>query len=635
MQDGSANAKQQIVERVRQSTNILVTVNNNPSVDALSAALSLALMLNKLDKHATAVFSGATPPAINFLEPSKTFENNVDSLRDFIIALDKEKADRLRYKVEDDVVKIFITPYRTTITDKDLQFSQGDFNVDLIIALGVENRDELDKAITAHGRILHDATVATINAANQKSSLGSIDWQDSAASSLCEMLVGLSESLQANILDQQISTAMLTGIVAATERFSNQHTTPRVMTMAAQLMAAGANQQLIANNLRVETAMPKVSSPAEGSAKVKTEAEAEKGNGEMQIRHDGKANTPSAPKPNDDIPIATPAASSFNDLKQALEEASEAQNQLTEPSAPTEKPAERSRHKQVKGASRKLKEEAPKEDESYITDKPSWMGRNIEPPTLGGTLSATAEEALQSKMREEVDQRNHRLLSHDQVKSEEKQSRTPEPAPAMEFEETPMASAAPIQPPAPEPAPPSTPPMPPAPVTKNEPAQPVEPTSQPTIEQLEEAKPAPSKNTEEKPPEVNLDEARQAVNDALSAQPFDPANQPLASVGAQEFSQPAATPEPPTLPPTAQPTPATMQPAPASNEMPPLPPLPPMPDFNSLPPSPPQVPEMPPLPPAQIEESPHVTPPAPNPAPPTTPPPANPNDPKQFRIPGQ
>ena len=40
----------------------------------------------------------------------KTIEKNTDSLRDFIIALDKSKADKLRYKVEDKFVKIFITP---------------------------------------------------------------------------------------------------------------------------------------------------------------------------------------------------------------------------------------------------------------------------------------------------------------------------------------------------------------------------------------------------------------------------------------------------------------------------------------------------------------------------------------------
>ena len=98
-----ADVLKQIVEKVKESNNILVTVNSNPSVDELSAALGITLLINKLNKHATAVFSGAVPLAIKFLQPEKTFENTVDSLRDFIIALDKEKADHLRYKIVDDM----------------------------------------------------------------------------------------------------------------------------------------------------------------------------------------------------------------------------------------------------------------------------------------------------------------------------------------------------------------------------------------------------------------------------------------------------------------------------------------------------------------------------------------------------
>lgn len=41
-------------------------------------------------------------------------------------------------------MKIFITPYRTTITDKDLEFSQGDYNVELVLALNVENSEITD-----------------------------------------------------------------------------------------------------------------------------------------------------------------------------------------------------------------------------------------------------------------------------------------------------------------------------------------------------------------------------------------------------------------------------------------------------------------------------------------------------------
>lgn len=250
MNEGSA--RQQIVEAIKSNSNILVTVSDSPSVDELSAALGLTVLLNKLEKRATAIFSGTIPPAITFLDPEKTLEGTVDSLRDFIIALDKEKADHLRYKVDGDVVKIFITPYRTTLTDKDLQFSQGDYNVELVIALGVKDQDHLDKALSAHGRILHDATVTTISVGAEPSSLGSIDWRDAAASSLCEMLVSLSEALKEDqpVLDEQIATAFLTGIVSATDRFSNDHTSSRVMTMAAQLMAAGANQQLIAAKLQ-------------------------------------------------------------------------------------------------------------------------------------------------------------------------------------------------------------------------------------------------------------------------------------------------------------------------------------------------------------------------------------------------
>ena len=102
--------QQQVSERLKTAVNVLVTVSNNPSVDQLAAAIGFTLTLNKMGKHATAVFSGDVPSTIEFLKPEATIEKNTDSLRDFIVSLDKSKADKLRYKVEENVVKIFITP---------------------------------------------------------------------------------------------------------------------------------------------------------------------------------------------------------------------------------------------------------------------------------------------------------------------------------------------------------------------------------------------------------------------------------------------------------------------------------------------------------------------------------------------
>lgn len=273
--------KSQLLDRIKQANNILVTVSKNPSVDQLSAAIGLTLMLNKMGKHATAVFSGAVPSTIEFLKPEETLEKNTDSLRDFIIALDKSKADKLRYKVEDSHVKIFITPYRTSISDADLNFSQGDFNVEVVVALGVTEQTDLDQAITAHGRILHDATTATVLTGGQ-SNLGSINWSEPAASSLCEMVASIAGQLQADVLDAQMATALMTGVVAETDRFSNEKTAPSTMTVSAALMAAGANQQLVASELQQK---PEQTVIDESSATPEPEKPAASNDGSLQIEH--------------------------------------------------------------------------------------------------------------------------------------------------------------------------------------------------------------------------------------------------------------------------------------------------------------------------------------------------------------
>lgn len=260
---GGTDPKTQILERLKGSVNVLVTVSNNPSVDQLSAAIGFTLVLNKLKKHGTAVFSGQIPSTIEFLQPDKTIERNTDSLRDFIVALDKAKADKLRYKIEDKFVKIFITPYHTSLSEKDLEFGQGDLNVDVIVALGVNHRDQLDQAVTAHGRILHDATIISITR-QQADDIGTINWHVPNASSFSEVLVDLSESMKSpgtELFDQQIATAFLTGIVAETDRFSNDKTTPQTMSVSAILMKAGANQQLIANKLEEPEPIPEVEAP--------------------------------------------------------------------------------------------------------------------------------------------------------------------------------------------------------------------------------------------------------------------------------------------------------------------------------------------------------------------------------------
>lgn len=623
MNDGQ-NARQQIVEKIKGSANILVTVSANPSVDQLSSALGLTIILNGMKKHATAVVSGDIPPAITFLEPGKTFENTVDSLRDFIIALDKEKADHLRYKVDGDVVKIFITPYRTTITQDDLDFSQGDYNVELVLALGVKNKDHLDGALAAHGRILHDATVATLSCGDDSSELGSIDWHDSNASSLAEMLVSLTESLKGDkpVLDEQSSTALLTGIVAATDRFSNNKTSSKVMTMAAQLMAAGANQQLIAAKLEeaheIGPDKPDKDNDKGGSSNADGTTELTEGES-TKLDKTEKAAEPEKPKDDGSLAISHEISGDLDAVAQQTAENQQAEAAKTaeeelasqlEAAVPSAgaKPSVADLQKDLAAAGEEIDEAAAQagKDEAVLPPVVSDEGE----PSLGGTLNATTEQAREDAEAELASDRNKKILSHNsgsyvgdskptfQAPFNAVDSQKEEPASVDIFKEA-------------------------SPTVNLD-----QPVSAPTLPEV----PAP---TAEEPAETLADidkknrstehaDAQAAVAAALDSAPFDPAHQPEAGVGAQPLGdalhyEEAPLPTPPVVPPLPPSEPLTPPPAPSGPvDFSVLPPPPPLPTFDQ-----PQGP-LPPEQLGQIFEAPQAPPSAPAP-----------NDPNQFKIPGQ
>jgi hypothetical protein len=419
-------AKQQIVEKIKSSTNILVTVSNNPSVDALSAALGLTLLLDKLEKHPTAVFSGEVPPAISFLKPEETFDETTDSLRDFIIALDKEKADHLRYKVEGDSVKIFITPYKTTITSSDLEFSQGDFNVELVIALGVDVQEHLDGALESHGQILHDADIITVTAGGQVSNLGGIDWHDDQASSLSEMVSGLAEALKSDknksLLDASIATAFLTGIVAETDRFSNTHTTSRVMTVAAQLMGAGADQQLIASKLQA-------SHEIGGNLDVSKDEEPGVAPEEEIV-----------PERKESLTISHKSTETLEEMDKRVKAAEQAEAVVVADEALTVEQGQHTTNANAAGAYAFDNEKKPETAiASEVAPEPAPVvlptpapplvaeptphielsvpsGQETE-PSFGGTLNATAEQAADDARREAESDQNKTILTHSYLDS--------------------------------------------------------------------------------------------------------------------------------------------------------------------------------------------------------------------------
>jgi hypothetical protein len=242
--------KQQTSEAVRQAETVLIITGQHPSVDQVASTVALANILRKFGKKVNAVISDDIPAGAKFL-PTNLIDRQMGGLRDFIIEVDLAKAevDTLRYTIENGKLNVHIAPFAGGFTPNDVSFGHGDYHYDLVIVLGVASYSRIDKVYGQNVDMLSQTPLVNIDFHRSNEQYGAINLIEPNAAGLGEILVALSESLQTGLIDTPIATAVLTGIYAATDRFTASHTTSKALTVAAQMVSVGADQQQVVRGL--------------------------------------------------------------------------------------------------------------------------------------------------------------------------------------------------------------------------------------------------------------------------------------------------------------------------------------------------------------------------------------------------
>jgi hypothetical protein len=209
-----------------------------------------------------ALVSDDVPAGSRFVADGKV-ERRLDGLRDFIMQLDlsRSEVDKLKYTIENGKLNVHITPFRGGFKPQDVSFTYGDYQYDLVIVIGVATYSRIEKLYLQNSDMFQNIPLINIDFHRVNENYGAINLIDTNAASLSEMLVALAESLQTGIIDAPIATALLAGIMAATDRFTANHTTPKALTVAAQMMAVGANQQEVVKGLYKTGEKPRVTLP--------------------------------------------------------------------------------------------------------------------------------------------------------------------------------------------------------------------------------------------------------------------------------------------------------------------------------------------------------------------------------------
>jgi len=253
--------KAQVVELLRQSQNILILTHTDPDGDALGSVLALKMTLEKIGKTVDSIFSGRVDPTFDYLPHiNEVKSKEIAASNDLVLTVDTRNTGedlKLGYKklTDDHQIQIVITPPKGTLLPDDVKIERSLPKYDAVVILDAPTFERIGPIFTEFPDLFFETPTIVIDHHVTNAYPAKINWVDMTATSTAEMLVALIEAIGRgeNMLDEAVATCLLTGLITDTGSFQNMNTTPKALTVAAQLVAAGANHQEIVEKIRTKS----------------------------------------------------------------------------------------------------------------------------------------------------------------------------------------------------------------------------------------------------------------------------------------------------------------------------------------------------------------------------------------------
>lgn len=248
--DMELSPKQQTVELVKKANRILILGHKDPNGDLLGSTLAFAKSLASLKKTAEVVISSDIPEIYKFLPGIETLKRSLNLTEGKVLRIDTKRFPiaGMKYQKSDTHLDIVLDG------DKNLKFEYVEIinglpKPDLIFILDTPDVEKIDDSYDKNTELFFEVPIVNIDHHPGNEYFGTVNLVDLTASSTAEILVSLFEALGIKIADPETATLLLLGIIEDTQSFRSQSTTPKSLTVAAQLLAAGAKQQEIIANL--------------------------------------------------------------------------------------------------------------------------------------------------------------------------------------------------------------------------------------------------------------------------------------------------------------------------------------------------------------------------------------------------
>lgn len=246
------STNQQIFDAVEKSKDILITFKKDYNGDNLGGAIALLLFLRKIGKKADIVCDDfKIPVGYTFLPKIKNIKSEMNNLRKFIISLDisRTKIDEISYDVKDKELDFIVSPKNGFFEESDISSRSSGFKYDLVFVVGTQDLEDLGDVYDQDTEFFYKTPIINLDHLASNENFGQINLVNLTSSSVCDILFNLFVDYEDEVIDEDISTALLTGIISATKNFKSNKVTPSTLSIASRLITMGARRSEIVQHL--------------------------------------------------------------------------------------------------------------------------------------------------------------------------------------------------------------------------------------------------------------------------------------------------------------------------------------------------------------------------------------------------
>ena len=155
----------------------------------------------------------------------------------------------MSYDIKDNWLYIHLNPKEGTISKKELRTAQSSFKYDLIITINSPDMESLGDIFENNTDLFYRLPIINIDHQAGNEHYGAVNLVELDKTSSAEIVYGLFKQIDNSLINEEMATAFLTGVISKTRSFKTNNITPFTLNISSELMNRGADREKIIKHL--------------------------------------------------------------------------------------------------------------------------------------------------------------------------------------------------------------------------------------------------------------------------------------------------------------------------------------------------------------------------------------------------